>query len=81
MLWLPVANGPLGGTGNTPTLVIPQIAPFYTWCNKGSTSGTGCQEFVGQLVQVAGAPGGPLSNISVTGGTLNSGVIAIHLTQ
>jgi len=79
VIWLPVASGPLGGTGNVPTLVIPQIAPFYVWCNKGT--GTQCQEFVGQLVQLDGTPAGIVINISVTGGALNSGVIVVHLTQ
>jgi hypothetical protein len=80
VLWLPVANGPLGGTGNTPDLTIPQIAPFYTWCNHSSSSGTTCQEFVGQLVHLAGtAP--QLINVSITDGMVPSGLTAVHLTQ
>jgi Flp pilus assembly protein TadG len=80
VLWLPVANGPVGGTGNIPDLTIPQIAPFYTWCNHSSSSGTTCQEFVGQLVQLAGlAP--QLTNTSVTGGSLSGGVTVVRLTQ
>jgi hypothetical protein len=81
VMFLPVANGPLGGTGNTPTLVIPQIAPFYVWCNHSSSSGTTCQEFVGQLVDLAGT-GQNLSSVAITGtGQLPSGITAVHLTQ
>jgi hypothetical protein len=81
VLLLPVANGPLGGTGNTPTLVIPQIAPFYVWCNHSSSSGTTCQEFVGQLVKLAGtAP--QVTSVGVTStGQLPNGLTVVHLTQ
>jgi Putative Flp pilus-assembly TadE/G-like len=82
VMFLPVANGPLGGTGNTPTLVIPQIAPFYVWCNHSSASGTTCQEFVGQLMDLAAAPQPNLKSVGVTGtGQLPSGITAVRLTQ
>jgi hypothetical protein len=80
VMFLPMANGPVGGTGNTPTYVIPTMAPFYVWCNKSSTSGTTCQEFVGQLLQVD-AIGNLITNISVTSGGFTSGALVVHLTQ
>ncbi len=45
VLVLPIADG--STSSNPPILTIRTWGAFYVWCNAGSSSGTGCQEFVG----------------------------------
>jgi hypothetical protein len=76
VLLLPVANGV--SSSNPPVLTVPAWGAFYVWCNKASTSGTGCQEFVGQFLANWPVPYGPTSNTWTYGGT---GITVVHLTR
>jgi hypothetical protein len=78
---LPVASGSINPGSNAPLLVISTEAAFYVWCNKSSNSGTGCQEYVGQLIVNEDVVGNMLANVAMTGGTRPTGMIAVHLTQ
>jgi Flp pilus assembly protein TadG len=78
IMLLPVANGSVPTSGNSPLFSVPLEAAFYVWCNKSSSSV--CQEWVGQLVASESVTGNLLRSISVSGSGVPTGPVAVHLT-
>ncbi len=77
VLVLPIANG--AASASPPVLTIPAWGAFYVWCNAGSTSGTGCQEFAGQFLANWPIAGGQSTNTWTFGA--RGGITVIHLTS
>ena len=78
IMLLPVANGSVATSSNTPLFTVPLEAAFYVWCNKSSNSV--CQEWVGQLIASESVTGSLLRSISVSGTGSPTGPVAVHLT-
>ena len=78
-MFLPISVG-YSSTSNNPVFTVPLAAAFYVWCNKSSTQ-QGCQEWVGQLIAGMDATGAYLTSISISGNSVPSAAVAVHLTQ
>jgi Flp pilus assembly protein TadG len=78
IMLLPVANGSIATSGNSPLFSVPLEAAFYVWCNKSSNSV--CQEWVGQLIASEAVTGSMLRSIGVSGTGAPTGPVAVHLT-
>jgi Flp pilus assembly protein TadG len=78
VMWLPVTNAAISTQSNQPLFNIPLEAAFYVWCNKSSNSV--CQEWVGQLLANEEGTGSLLKSVSISGTSLPTGIIAVHLT-
>jgi hypothetical protein len=79
---LPVSDGiASGATSSDPILHIQATAAFYVWCNKSSSGGTNCQEWVGQLIGPEAFVGNLLTSVVLTSNNAPGVPVMLHLTQ
>jgi Putative Flp pilus-assembly TadE/G-like len=79
---LPVSDGTAPGSSSSdPSLHIQTTAAFYVWCNKSSSTGTNCQEWLGQLISGDDVVGNLLTTIVITNNSAPSAPVAVHLTE
>ncbi|HYY88338.1 MAG TPA: hypothetical protein VFA49_06060, partial [Chloroflexota bacterium] len=82
VMLLPVANGTAAGSSaSDPILAVQTTAAFYLWCNKSSTTGSNCQEWVGQLITGEDVVGNLLTSITISNNSPPTVPVAVHLTQ
>jgi hypothetical protein len=72
VMMLPIVDGI-----NDPNFEIQAWAAFYVWCTR--STGSGCQEFTGQLLVNWPAAGGPAANVWTFG--TKGGTTVLRLTQ